>query len=164
MASKLEIHFGRLWQLLGPGSAIPYATEVPLAAAGVATARLWRFDVAFADERVAVEIEGGIFKGGRHQRIDGYTNDCDKYNAAQCDGWLVLRFCSIHFDRRPFEVVETVLVALANRGNARALAALPEFRARIPPRPAAIAGKIHAAAGVKITTTRIRLTKGRRRR
>lgn len=54
--------------------------------------RRWRFDFAWPDLRVAVEIEGGIFSGGRHTRGKGFESDCEKYNAAASDGWRVLRF------------------------------------------------------------------------
>lgn len=52
--------------------------------------RRWRFDFAFPDQMVAVEIEGGV--NGRHQRIGGFVGDCYKYNAAVILGWRVLRF------------------------------------------------------------------------
>jgi hypothetical protein len=42
--------------------------------------------------RVAVEVEGGAFSGGRHTRGMGFVADCEKYNVAALDGWLVLRF------------------------------------------------------------------------
>ncbi len=41
---------------------------------------------------VAVEIEGGIWTGGRHTRGKGYQGDMEKYNAAQLYGWKVLRY------------------------------------------------------------------------
>ena len=52
--------------------------------------RKWRFDFAFPDKMLAVEIEGGV--NGRHQRIGGFTGDCHKYNAAALLGWRVLRY------------------------------------------------------------------------
>lgn len=54
--------------------------------------RKWRFDLAWPDLLIAVEIEGGIWTGGRHVRGEGYEADCEKYNEAQLDGWMVLRF------------------------------------------------------------------------
>lgn len=60
--------------------------------------RRWRFDFAWPDERVAVEVEGGIYSGGRHTRGTGFTGDCDKYNAAALDKWTVLRFTAGHID------------------------------------------------------------------
>lgn len=57
--------------------------------------RRWRFDYALVGERIAIEIEGLVFKDGakgRHQTIKGYTGDCEKYNTAAILGWLVLRF------------------------------------------------------------------------
>lgn len=54
--------------------------------------RKWRFDFAFPDQKLAVEVEGGIFTGGRHTRGAGYRKDMEKYNAAAILGWRVLRF------------------------------------------------------------------------
>jgi hypothetical protein len=54
--------------------------------------RKWRFDLAWPDLLIAVEIEGGIWTGGRHVRGEGYEGDCEKYNEAQLAGWMVLRF------------------------------------------------------------------------
>jgi very-short-patch-repair endonuclease len=53
--------------------------------------RRWRFDYAWPQRRLALEIEGGIWTGGRHVRGKGYENDCEKYNAAAIRGWTVLR-------------------------------------------------------------------------
>lgn len=53
--------------------------------------RRWRFDFAWPDRRVAVEVEGGSYVGGRHTTPAGYEKDAEKYNAAALAGWLVLR-------------------------------------------------------------------------
>lgn len=54
--------------------------------------RRWRFDFAWPDLKVALEIEGGTFmrKGG-HTTGVGYYGDAQKYNEAALLGWLVLR-------------------------------------------------------------------------
>lgn len=54
--------------------------------------RRWRLDFAWPDEKLAVEIDGGVFSGGRHTRGTGYTEDCSKLNEAAVLGWSVLRF------------------------------------------------------------------------
>ena len=54
--------------------------------------RGWRFDFAIPSVRLAIEIEGGVRMIGRHQRPDGFLEDCRKYNAAALGGWRVLRF------------------------------------------------------------------------
>lgn len=53
--------------------------------------RKWRFDFAFIDEKVAVEIEGVVKQGGRHQTIQGFLKDAEKYEAAHQHGWTVYR-------------------------------------------------------------------------
>lgn len=54
--------------------------------------RKWRFDFAFPDQKIAVEIEGGIFSQGRHSRGIGFRKDCEKYNHASLLSWRVFRF------------------------------------------------------------------------
>jgi very-short-patch-repair endonuclease len=54
--------------------------------------RRWRFDFAFPDKKIAVEIEGGAFTRGRHTRGKGFISDMQKYNAATVLGWKLLRY------------------------------------------------------------------------
>ena len=53
--------------------------------------RRWRFDLAWPDRKLAVEIEGGTWSHGRHTRGKGFAMDCIKYNEATLLGWCVLR-------------------------------------------------------------------------
>jgi len=57
--------------------------------------RKWRFDFAWPKIKLAVEIDGGTFAGqkmlGNHAIGKRYQEDCIKINAAQLDGWAVLR-------------------------------------------------------------------------
>lgn len=53
--------------------------------------RKWRFDFAWPDVRLALEVEGGVWTGGRHTRGSGFLGDVEKYNAAAVMGWRVLR-------------------------------------------------------------------------
>lgn len=53
--------------------------------------RKWRFDYAWSDAKVALEVEGGIWSGGRHTSARGFLKDMEKYNAAASLGWKVLR-------------------------------------------------------------------------
>ena len=52
--------------------------------------RRWRFDFAFVDSKVALEVQGGLFTGGRHSRGPALLKEHEKLNAAACDGWRVL--------------------------------------------------------------------------
>lgn len=53
--------------------------------------RKWRFDYAFIQGKVALEVEGGVWTGGRHTRGSGFVKDMEKYNAAATMGWRVIR-------------------------------------------------------------------------
>ena len=54
--------------------------------------RRWRFDFAFLGLGIAVEVDGGVYSGGRHTRGSGFEKDCEKLNQAALLGWRVLRF------------------------------------------------------------------------
>ena len=56
--------------------------------------RKWRFDFADPVSKVAVEIEGGVYQNGRHNRGGGFIQDCEKYNTATAQGWRVFRLPS----------------------------------------------------------------------
>lgn len=66
--------------------------------------RKWKFDWAWPTwEKVALEIEGGIYGTGKpcpkckrrgpggHSSVTGVLRDIEKYNAATVFGWRVLR-------------------------------------------------------------------------
>lgn len=54
--------------------------------------RKWRADFHLIDKKILVEVEGGIWSGGRHTRGKGYLGDMEKYNAATMMGFQVIRF------------------------------------------------------------------------
>ena len=61
--------------------------------------RMWRFDFAWPAAMVALEVEGGIYNGGRHTTGPGFTKDCEKYSEAALRGWKVIRVTSEHIER-----------------------------------------------------------------
>ena len=52
--------------------------------------RQYRFDRAWPEQRVAVEVQGGIWTGGRHARGSGIAAECVKLSIAAALGWRVL--------------------------------------------------------------------------
>ena len=58
----------------------------------------WRFDMAWPEYMVALEIEGGGWVGGRHTRGKGFYGDMRKYHAAVCLRWQVYR-CDVEMVR-----------------------------------------------------------------
>lgn len=53
--------------------------------------RKWRFDYAIIEHKIAVEVEGGVWEYGRHNRASGFLKDMEKYNEAAALGWKVIR-------------------------------------------------------------------------
>ena len=66
--------------------------DIPKAEYRFLKKRRFRFDFAWPDRMMAVEVEGGVWSGGRHTRGKGYTRDLEKYNLATLHGWKVYRF------------------------------------------------------------------------
>lgn len=56
--------------------------------------RRWRFDYADPKKKIAIEIHGGIWRGGRHTRGKGFANDREKMNEAIVLGWRVIELCT----------------------------------------------------------------------
>ncbi|WP_288397161.1 DUF559 domain-containing protein [uncultured Acinetobacter sp.] len=54
--------------------------------------RKWRADFFITGTNILIEVEGGIWSGGRHTRGEGFIADMEKYNAAAVLGFKVLRF------------------------------------------------------------------------
>lgn len=53
--------------------------------------RAWRFDFAWPEYKIALEVEGGVHTGGRHTNPQGFLGDMEKYNNAAVLGWRIIR-------------------------------------------------------------------------
>ncbi|HFD40871.1 MAG TPA: DUF559 domain-containing protein [Anaerolineae bacterium] len=102
--SELERKFAAAWAAFAPEGAEPPVREMrfhPI--------RRWRFDFAWPEARLAVEVDGGqwLARGGRH------NTDADrrKLNAAAVLGWRVLRYSGAMLDE-PETVIREVVAAL----------------------------------------------------
>lgn len=72
--------------------------------------RRWRWDFAYPESWVAVELDGAIWVSGRHARGSGILSDMDKYNAGLLLGWKPFRFSASHV--KSGEAIQTILEAL----------------------------------------------------
>jgi very-short-patch-repair endonuclease len=84
--------------------------------------RNWRFDFAFPEYHLAVEIDGvnvrriggELIVQGRHATITGIRGDHEKINTAIQLGWSVLRF--LQSDVKPRHAISFTLLVLQTRG------------------------------------------------
>lgn len=105
--SNLEQSFLKVWDILCERNGM--VAVLPEREYRFAPPRKWRFDFAWPALRVAVELEGGVWTGGRHATGAGLIADMDKYNAAASLGWRVLRFSATHLRKDPITVWETII-------------------------------------------------------
>ena len=101
--SRLEERFQFLWQIAkGP----PLEREFRFY-----SERRWRADFAYLPGRVLIEVEGGIWVNGRHNRAAGFNADLEKYLEANLAGWRVFRFGPDQITMHNIERLITVLNA-----------------------------------------------------
>lgn len=81
--SKLEEKFAFIWKALGGCKLEREVRFHP--------ERKWRFDFAVIEKKIAVELEGGIWVKGAHNRGAHFNSDAEKYNNANLLGWRVFR-------------------------------------------------------------------------
>ena len=83
--------------------------------------RKWRWDMAYPDIKLAIEVDGGTWSGGRHTSGSGFSKDCEKHNAGVLRGWALLRFTTdmvTHGVRNRFPPPEEVIKeAIEKRRN-----------------------------------------------
>jgi len=108
--SKLELRFAGLWRVYGGPT---LKMEWPFA-----PPRKFRWDFCDPNTLVAVEIEGGIWTGGRHTRGSGFEKDCVKKNLAARDGWLVFYFTSGMLKKNYLETFGWIAEAIRRRKEA----------------------------------------------
>ena len=73
-----------VWQLRAAGVPAPEREHV------FARPRRFRFDLAWPERLLAVEVDGGAWSAGRHVRPQGFERDCEKSCIAAAHGWRVL--------------------------------------------------------------------------
>lgn len=54
--------------------------------------RKWRLDYCWPAEKLGLECNGGVWIQGRHNRGQGFIDDCEKLNAAAILGWRILQY------------------------------------------------------------------------
>ena len=104
--SQLESGFLTLWKAMAKD------LPEPIREYRFAPPRRWRFDFAFPQQLLGIEIHGGQWSGGRHNRGAGLQSDCEKQRAAIKAGWRILPYTTSDMNERPVQVIEEVMEVL----------------------------------------------------
>jgi very-short-patch-repair endonuclease len=72
--------------------------------------RKWTADFCYPAARLLIEVQGGVWSGGRHTRGAGYERDRVKYFEAQLRGWRVIEVTPAMIeDGRALSLIERAL-------------------------------------------------------
>lgn len=107
-----------------------YGIIEPVAEYRFEETRRWRFDFAWPNRMVAVELHGGAFTAGRHVRGAGFVRDCEKMRVAAALGWRVLPIATGELEGRTAAVMSAVQVALGMEPVAADWKAMGKMRRR----------------------------------
>ena len=120
-SSQLEGLFETTWRAcaspLTPAPVREYDPGVP--------GRRFRLDFAWPAAKVAVEVQGGEWVGGRHSRGGGYTRDCERHNLLVAEGWTMFYVTSTMLTNNPWRCVTLIEATVRRRAAQRAEAQEP---------------------------------------
>lgn len=105
----MELRFAFIWGVLDGPKLVEELAFHPK--------RKWRFDFAHPASKTAIEIEGGVWSGGRHTKPAGFTKDCEKYNAAAAAGWTVFRLTGYHINELHIEPIKKFILCQKTTRN-----------------------------------------------
>ena len=69
---------------------VVHGLPVPVAEHRFSPPRRWRWDWAWPDRRIALEVNGGIWTRGKHSRGAGQLRDFEKWSEGAAQGWRVI--------------------------------------------------------------------------
>ena len=125
--SELEDVFLSLWRRHGRGPAP--VRELQFAKS---LGRRFRWDFAWPEQLVAVEVQGGIWTRGRHSRGGkAQIAESDKMNIAALLGWRVLFLTTEHLTKSPLQSIKLVELLIHGETSLEALSSV------LPSRPPA---------------------------
>ena len=93
---------------------------------GIVPGRRYRVDFAFEEQRLAIEVDGGVYgfsfynkKTGQHERrrgghssVTGQLRDMERSNLLTLHGWRILRFTPKQLEQDPHVCIELVIKTL----------------------------------------------------
>jgi len=111
--SELEKRFDLIWsevlkELPAHAKDLQLVDEYPFAKS---VGRRFRFDRCHMDQRVAIEIMGGTYTGGRHTSPSGYKKDCEKMLIAGELQWQMIYLTCDMVDHEHLRRIAALILA-----------------------------------------------------
>lgn len=103
--------YSGLFKIIGQLTGLSFSSEYKFH-----PTRKWRFDFAIPDKKIAIEIEGGIWLIGRHNRPISMIKDFEKYNEAAKLGWRILKYTPEQV-RNVVKISEDLNIITKNENN-----------------------------------------------
>ena len=100
--SYLEDKFQEKWENFYPD--IPLLRDYKLL-----EHRRFKADFVHLQSKTAIEIQGGVWVGGRHNRGLGYINDCKRMLELISNGWTVIYLVKEMFNEEFLEKIAGVI-------------------------------------------------------
>jgi len=97
----LERKFALLWSTLKGESLVEEHRFHPV--------RKWRLDFAHLETKVGIELQGGVFSGGRHARGYGIVGDYEKGNEAIFCGWVIIQLSAKQITTENIEKIRELI-------------------------------------------------------
>ena len=104
---KLEKKFDFIWKAIDGQSLVSEYKFNP--------DRRWAADRCHRFTKILLEIEGGNWSNGRHNRGKGFENDCEKYFDATMRGYTIIRLSSNMLTEMVLNRVKSLIEATDQR-------------------------------------------------
>ena len=79
--------------------------------------RQFRFDFANVRNKIAIEIQGGIWRRGRHNTGYGIAKDTEKHNLAILNGWKIFYITDYYIKKYQESITEHLFTLLKGKQN-----------------------------------------------
>lgn len=108
-SSTAEVSLAKLLKSAGLESCVRQYKYVP--------GRKFEADFCFVEEKLIIEVDGGIYTRRAHGSIGGIISDMKRTNQASMFGYRVMRYQPSEITKEPQRVIQEITTALAYKAD-----------------------------------------------